>query len=102
MSITCNFKRLLISVMLASASLVMAHESSETSPSSYLVEDIEEIKSIINDRIDEQAVKFLTDENISDKKKKQCLKKLKGMLYSTKRVSVKNDTVINLDSEENE
>lgn len=89
MSLISNLKYLFICTVLASSSFAVAHESHESSD---LIQDITEIKSIINDRIDEQALKFITDNNISEKKKKQCLKKLKSALDSSKKVkSVDSD-----------
>lgn len=67
-------------VALSCSTFAMASQSTD------LVQDIEEVKAAINERIDEEAVKFITDPNMSEKRKKYCIHELKKAFGSSKKI----------------
>lgn len=76
-----NVKHLFVVAALACSSFAMAEKPTD------IIQDIEEVKAAINERIDEEAVKFIADPNMSEKKKKQCIRQLKKVLISSKKTT---------------
>ena len=80
-----NFNYFLIAATLICSNVCFAQDN--------LVTDIEQLKTVVNNELDEASVKFASDTNISEKKKRQCMNQLKKVLsikQSSKR-DVKND-----------